>query len=371
MSNTEQVKIETPSLPKGGGAISGMTGAPRDIGPDGAAGFSVPLPVSRGRGYAPEPVLEYSTRNGNDAFGLGWTVSLAAVGRRVVKGVPRYNNEDEFTGPDNEVIIPVLDAAGNPVTSRKNSLLGDTLNTIYRVTDFRSRLETTFDRLQYWQAEREVPGSPSEFWVMFAADGQVHLFGYEDSARVYKPDNRQHIARWLINASVSPQGEQIYYRYCNENGDNCPDDEIRSHPEPAYRHPDKICYGNKESGRRFPCVNSNTDDNAWLFFLVFDYGQRSCALADIPGWQIPAGQSWPLRQDSFSGYEYGFEIRVRRLCRQVLLFHRTADLAAGSSQSRDPALVSRLILTYDESPVITTLIAVRRADSVIRQTRQE
>lgn len=362
MSNTEQVRIETPSLPKGGGAISGMTGTPGDIGPDGAATFSVPLPVSKGRGYAPEPVLAYNTRNGNDAFGLGWAVNLAAISRRVVKGVPRYNNEDEFAGPDNEVIIPVLGSDGNPVSSRKNTLLGDRLNTIYRVTDFRSRLETTFDRLQYWQAEREVPGSPSEFWVMFAADGQVHLFGYEDSARVYKPDNRQHIARWLINASVSPQGEQIYYRYCNENGDHCPDDEIRNHPEPAYRHPDKICYGNKKSGRRFPCVSSNTDDNAWLFFLVFDYGQRSCALADIPGWQIPAGRSWPLRQDIFSGYEYGFEIRVRRLCRQVLLFHRTADLAAGSSQPGDPALVSRLILTYDESPVITTLIAVRRAD---------
>ncbi|MBW5407615.1 SpvB/TcaC N-terminal domain-containing protein [Morganella morganii] len=361
MNNTEKVRIETPSLPNGGGAITGMTGAPGSIGPDGAATCSVPLPVSRGRGYFPEPVLNYNSRNGNDAFGLGWTVSMAAISRRVVKGVPRYNNEDEFAGPDSEVIVPVLRSDDKPASSRKNRLLGTALRTIYRVTDYRSRLETTSDRLQYWQAESNVPGSPPEFWVMFAADGQVHLFGYEDSARVYKPDNPQHIARWLINASVSPQGDQIYYHYCNENQDNCPEDETRSHPEQTYRYPEKICYGNKKSGRYFPCVNKGPDDNEWLFFLVFDYGQRSCMLADIPGWKIPSGQLWPLRQDIFSSYEYGFEIRIRRLCRQVLLFHRTADLAANTDQDCDPELVSRLVLTYDESPVITTLVAVRRS----------
>ena len=361
MNNTEQMRIETPSLPKGGGAITGMTGGPGNIGPDGAATFSVPLPVSRGRGYFPEPVLSYNSRNGNDIFGLGWTISMAAVSRRVAKGVPRYNNEDEFAGPDNEVIVPVLGSDGKPVSSEQKTLLGTALRTAYRVTDYRSRLETTSDRLQYWQVKTETAGCPPEFWVIFAANGQVHLFGYEDSARLYKPDNPQHIARWLINASVSPQGEQIYYRYSNENEDNCPEDEKNAHPEQSYRYPEKICYGNKKSGRNFPCVNNNADDNQWLFFLVFDYGQRSCTLADIPGWQIPTGNLWPLRQDIFSSYEYGFEIRIRRLCRQVLLFHRVADLASDTDQGGDPELVSRFALTYDESPVITTLVAVRRS----------
>lgn len=150
MNNTEQVRIETPSLPKGGGAISGMTGAPGIIGPDGTATFSVPLPVSHGRGYFPEPVLSYSSRNGNDAFGLGWTVSMAAVSRRAVKGVPRYTNEDEFTGPDNEVIVPVLGSDGKPVSSLKSKLLDTDLRTEYRVTEYRPRLETSSDLLQYW-----------------------------------------------------------------------------------------------------------------------------------------------------------------------------------------------------------------------------
>lgn len=361
MNNTEQVRIETPSLPKGGGAITGMTGEPGIIGPDGASAFSVPLPVSRGRGYFPEPVLSYNSRNGNDAFGLGWTVSMAALSRRVVKGVPRYTNEDEFTDPDNEVIVPVLGGDGKPVSSPKRKLLDTDLKTEYRVTQYRPRLETSSDLLQYWQAERDVPGCPSEFWVIFAADGQVHLFGYEDSARIYQPDNPRHIARWLINASVSPEGEQIYYHYSNEDNEGCSEDEIRFHPKQSYRYPEKICYGNKKSGRHFPCVNNSADDNKWLFFLVFDYGQRSCTLANIPGWQIPAGKQWLLRQDIFSSYEYGFEIRIRRLCRQVLLFHRTADLKAGTDQGSDPELVSRLVLTYDESPVITTLVAVRRS----------
>ncbi len=62
---------------------------------------------------------------------------MAALSRRVVKGVPRYTNEDEFTDPDNEVIVPVLGSDGKPVSSPKRKLLDTDLKTEYRVTQYR------------------------------------------------------------------------------------------------------------------------------------------------------------------------------------------------------------------------------------------
>lgn len=53
-------------------------------------------------------------------------------------------------------------------------------------------------------------------------------------------------------------------------------------------------------------------------------------------------------------------MRTRRLCRQILMFHRLETLA-GRADGRDtPALVSCLRLTYDETPYGSTLQAVQQ-----------
>jgi hypothetical protein len=60
------------------------------------------------------------------------------------------------------------------------------------------------------------------------------------------------------------------------------------------------------------------DDAAdvWLFEVVFDYGEHA-PLAPNPG---DAGD-WAVRNDPFSTYRPGFEVRTYRLCRRVLMFH--------------------------------------------------
>ena len=65
-------------------------------------------------------------------------------------------------------------------------------------------------------SRKAVPPEP-DFWLWYAADGQVHLLGYESAARI---SNGGHTARWLLNASVSATGEQIYYRYRAEDDIN-------------------------------------------------------------------------------------------------------------------------------------------------------
>ncbi|MDF5912355.1 SpvB/TcaC N-terminal domain-containing protein [Morganella morganii] len=47
------------------------------------------------------------------------------------------------------------------------------------------------------------------------------------------------------------RGEQIYYRYSNEDNEGCSEDEIRFHPKQSYRYPEKICYGNKKERAPF------------------------------------------------------------------------------------------------------------------------
>nr|WP_241391372.1 hypothetical protein [Serratia proteamaculans]ULG12096.1 SepB [Serratia entomophila]ULG12391.1 SepB [Serratia entomophila]ULG16023.1 SepB [Serratia proteamaculans]ULG18424.1 SepB [Serratia proteamaculans]ULG19599.1 SepB [Serratia proteamaculans] len=54
MQNHQDMAITAPTLPSGGGAVTGLKGDIAAAGPDGAATLSIPLPVSPGRGYAPD-----------------------------------------------------------------------------------------------------------------------------------------------------------------------------------------------------------------------------------------------------------------------------------------------------------------------------
>jgi hypothetical protein len=79
---------EVISLPKGGGALSGMgeTFSPNLF--TGTGNFAVPLVLPSGRnGFQPQLSLVYSTGNGNGPFGLGWSVSVPGVTRKTSKGV--------------------------------------------------------------------------------------------------------------------------------------------------------------------------------------------------------------------------------------------------------------------------------------------
>ncbi|MGL4276262.1 MAG: SpvB/TcaC N-terminal domain-containing protein, partial [Morganella morganii] len=188
MQQSDNISPQAPSLPKGGGALTGLSGQAGAAGPDGAASLSLPLPVSAGRGYAPSLSLSYSSQGGNSAFGIGWDVNLPAVSRRTRKGVPAYTADDEFLDPAGEVLVAVPGAA-----DKRQTLFGVKLAVSYQITTYRSRTERDFSRLEYWQPQ----GSTSEpdFWLWYAADGQVHLLGYESAARI---SNGSNTARWLL-----------------------------------------------------------------------------------------------------------------------------------------------------------------------------
>ncbi|SUG32388.1 65 kDa virulence protein [Salmonella enterica subsp. arizonae] len=113
-SSTASLMVTPPSLPKGGGTLSGMGEALGQAGPDGTASMTLPLPVSAGRGFAPSLSLTYSSSTGNSIFGIGWACATLRISRRTSHGVPQYNDNDEFLGPDGEVLVKTISTSQTP-----------------------------------------------------------------------------------------------------------------------------------------------------------------------------------------------------------------------------------------------------------------
>ncbi|CNF36018.1 SpvB/TcaC N-terminal domain-containing protein [Yersinia kristensenii] len=357
MQNSDELRLSAPSLPKGGGALTGLSGTPGNAGPDGAASLTLPLPVSAGRGYAPALAIQYSSQAGNGPFGMGWALNLSRISRRTRLGVPGYQDSDEFIGSDGEVLVVRHRPDGEVDRETRNALLGTPLGSDFTVTAFRSRVEQDFSLFEFWSSpdERE-----RDFWVQYSPDGQVFLLGKNPQARLFNPDNQAQTAQWLLESSVSIKGEQCYYLYREENDEGCDASELAAHAtSPAQRYLTAVYYGNRVAGRTLPGLTQDaTPATDWLFCLVLDYGERSTSLKDIPAFASTG--DWLCRQDRFSRYEYGFDLRTRRLCRQVMMYHYLDALAGKTQPEETPALVGRLLLEYDEQPSVSLLTAVRQ-----------
>jgi hypothetical protein len=87
----------------------------------GVATVRVPLDFTAGRaGFGPRLTLEYSSAEGNSAFGISWSLSgLLSISLSGTRGHPRYDGTDRFAfscwGP-----VPRLQLeAGGVATSRR------------------------------------------------------------------------------------------------------------------------------------------------------------------------------------------------------------------------------------------------------------
>ncbi|WP_118987512.1 SpvB/TcaC N-terminal domain-containing protein [Photorhabdus sp. CRCIA-P01] len=323
------------ALPKGGGALQGMKQTLAPVGSFGVSECSLPLPISRGRGYAPPLALHYSSGGENGVFGHGWGVNVMRVTRSTRHGVPHYGPEDRFTGPEGEELVAERDAAG-AIKSRQCQRYGEQdLAHRYTVTRYYPRTESAFHRLEFWQQNEQDAG----FWLLHSANGELHCLGKDPQARLADPACPQHVAEWWLQESLAPDGQQI--RYCYRKA--CQTAAL-----------DRVCYGNREATRTLAAwQDTPPDDKGWLFVLLFDYGERSCDMMQPPAWQaeknVPAA-----RTDLIRRYEYGFARQINLLCRQVLMFHCFDELNGGK-----PLLINRLLAEYDENPELTRLTAVR------------
>jgi hypothetical protein len=119
---------------------------------------------------------------------------------------------------------------------------------------------------------------------------------------------------------------------------------------PTNTHLDRVLYGARTPYD--PAEPAPDDPAAYLFELVFDYGERDAVPDDAPPPYAPPA-SWSVRADTFSTFKPGFEVRAYRLCRRILLFHRTDEDPAAP-----PELVRETRLRYDGDPALTKLVGV-------------
>ncbi|AMS22947.1 toxin [Pseudomonas synxantha] len=351
MSNpANESPLKVPSLPNAGTVIEGVAKGWGNVSTDGTATFEVALPISTGRGYAPTLSLTYQSTAGNSAFGFGWDVKPGAVTRRTQQGVPHYTAADTFQGPDAQHWMPERTTEGTLVQTQRDHFDQVPLGRRYLVTRYFPRVERRFERIEHWHSDGDAAG----FWLIQAADGSRHVYGKTYAARIADPDNLSHVAQWLLEESLNAHGEHIGYQYLAETAT---DTGTAPHDCRAQRYLHKVCYGNVKAREKETLYLLKSDDlssQAWHFYLLFDYGQRTTASDALPSYE--ALTPWLSREDAFSNFIFGFELRTLRLCRQILMFHVFAD---EPDMGPSPILVRRLRLEHHTfRNGLNTLLAV-------------
>jgi RHS repeat-associated protein len=316
------------SLPKGGGAIKGM-GEKFAANPvTGTGSMSIPIATSSGRsGFAPQLALSYDSGSGNGLFGLGWNLSLPSITRKTDKGLPRYWDAEEsdifiLSGAEDLVPQMIKDATGAWV---REILPQRTVNGInYRIQRYRPRIEGLFSRIERWTNTTD----PNDiFWRSLSKDNITTWYGKTEESRIVDPSDKSHIFSWAICESYDDKGNVIVYKYQREDDLNVVTSQAneRNRSRSANHYLKRILYGNHQP--YFPSLGVNTtppSDGNWYFEVVFDYVEHD---KDNPNPLDSVSNYWSVRQDPFSNYRAGFEVRTYRLCQRVLMFHHFKDEA--------------------------------------------
>ena len=191
--------------------------------------------------------------------------------------------------------------------------------------------------------------------------------------RVADPENQTHTFQWLLQETYDAHGNYSVYEYASEDSTsikNSGNELNRS--QTANRFLKRIKYGNdtvlsrsqwnqlekikygsstalKDADWEAAANQQGIPQFNWHFEVVFDYGDHAVDTDGVIAYEAQALPESSLRQDAFSSYQAGFEIRTSRLCRNIMMFHRFAELDA------DPILTHVTRLEYQASPRLSLL----------------
>src|SRR5262252_705182 len=339
------LKIPSVGLPKGGGALKGIDEKFAINPVNGTASITVPLPLTPGRaGAMPSLGLTYNSGGGNGVFGLGWSLALPAIQRRTDKALPRYedaHDSDTFLISEADDLVPALrqDQPGAWVADEFTDGAG------VHVRRYRPRIEGAFSRIEWIRTTTDGGG----WWRVTSRENQVTFYGLTPAARIVDPADPKgaRVFKWLPELSFDDRGNCAQYHYLPEDTAGVtpamPErNRLNGVAASANTHLKRIAYCTLDPcfldpGAPFaPALPVNP---RYLFDVVFDYGDHDLA-APVP----TPSQPWPCRLDPFSSYRSGFEIRTRRLCQRILMFHSFRELGDGLTLA--PCLVRSLDLHY-------------------------
>jgi RHS repeat-associated protein len=378
-SRTQQVELSgptgppsPPSLPKGGGAIRGI-GETFSTNPvTGTAGMTIPIVTSPGRsGFGPRLALSYDSGAGNGPFGLGWSLGLPAITRKTDRGLPRY---DDGAESDTFVLSGAEDLVRTLRQDQSGAWVLDTFSRDgFTVQRYRPRIEGMFARIERWS--RQIDGDT--YWRAITRENVTTFYGRTAESRIADPADPSRVFSWLICASYDDKGNAILYEYKPEDSARIFEDtqgqtvawaherNRTAGTRAANRYIKRIRYGNRVSNRDpdgDPIDPATLTD--WMFDVVFDYGDGHFAPLPPSNGQAfvsatmtsTAGTTWPARQDPFSTFRSGFDLRTYRLCQRVLMFHHFPQ-----ELGRPDYLVRSTEFTYRPSDILTVLTSVSQS----------
>jgi RHS repeat-associated protein len=310
--------IPSISLPKGGGAIRGI-GEKFAANPvTGTGSLNVPIFMTPGRsGFGPQLSLSYDSGAGNGPFGFGWSISLPSITRKTDKGLPMYQDADEsdvFILSGAEDLVPVL------VNQDGEWQRGpfDSDDGTFVIQRYRPRIEGLFARIERWKNKQ----NGDIHWRSITKDNITTVYGKTTNSRIADPADPLRVFNWQICESYDDRGNAIFYEYKAEDSARVDTSQVHEKnrsdlSRSANRYLKRIRYGNRTPRQIGEDLSERTD---WLFEVVFDYGEHD---QDAP--TTLEILTWGIRQDTFSTYRAGFDVRTYRLCQRVLMFHHFPD----------------------------------------------
>ncbi|WP_253299823.1 SpvB/TcaC N-terminal domain-containing protein [Wolbachia endosymbiont of Chironomus riparius] len=308
-STTSSISAQKLELPKGGGAIKGISEAFQPNSFTGTGTFSVAIPLPACRNFSPSLSVNYSSGGGNGVFGIGFNVSIASIMRKTSKKVPLYNDQDVFTLAGADDLVPIQQLS----TSE------------YDITFYQPRVEGLFAKIERLTNKSNF----TTYWRVTSNDGSIAIYGKNKQAQIYDANNDKHIAEWLLEELSDVHGNGIFYHYRSSGKD--------INKQGGGKVIDRITYGyNKE-------LNYNH------FEVLFDYGTNN--------FTHPIDKKYSeqreaiLRQDPFTSHITGFGLRTELLCRAIRIYH---------CFDTEPVLVNGTYFDYDEKPTISYLRAVKQ-----------
>jgi RHS repeat-associated protein len=215
------------------------------VGGDGAATYTIPLDVPKGRaGMEPKLSLNYSSNAGNGPLGVGWSIGGL---QKITRGPSSLKKDGIADGAD-------FDANDRFYLDGERLVCVD--GTYGEIgSEYRTELDS-FARIKAVGLPGDLPGSPPAFWTVETKSGLTVTLGGKADSRVDIAGSG--VLSWLVSEVADTTGHNSY------QVDYCDNDEASAAPTASGRYPWKV---------RYTIDPANPSDTGFCS-MVFDYETR-------------------------------------------------------------------------------------------------